>query len=177
MTIGALAKASGLSRSALLYYDRLGLLRPRDRSGSGYRLYSTADVSRLEQICVHRQIGIPLKDIAVLLKEPGGNTSVEILQRRLKTLDRTIEEMRSQQRCIVEILKQDSIQKKEMNVINKKRWVEIMQAAGLNEQDMHNWHIQFEAMEPDAHQEFLQSLGIEPAEIKKIREYSRKGAK
>ena len=59
-------------------------------------------------------------------------------------------------------------------MINKNRWVEIMKAAGLSEQDMRNWHAQFEKMEPDAHQEFLESLGIESAEIRDIREYSRK---
>ena len=59
-------------------------------------------------------------------------------------------------------------------MINKERWVEIMRAAGLNEKDMHNWHIQFEKMEPEAHQEFLESLGIKATEIQKIRELSRK---
>ncbi len=58
-------------------------------------------------------------------------------------------------------------------MISKDRWVEIMRAAGLKEQDMHNWHVQFEKMEPEAHQEFLESLGIQEAEIKKIREWSR----
>ena len=60
-------------------------------------------------------------------------------------------------------------------MINKERWVEIMQAAGLNEQDRRNWHAQFEKMEPEAHQEFLESLGIQPDEINKIREWSRRG--
>ena len=60
-------------------------------------------------------------------------------------------------------------------MIRKERWVEIMRAAGFSETDMHNWHIQFEKMEPEAHQEFLESLGIEAAEISRIREWSRKG--
>jgi hypothetical protein len=81
--------------------------------------------------------------------------------------------MRRQQRCIVEILKQKSIHR-EASVINKERWVEIMRAAGLSEQDMTSWHAQFEKMEPEAHQEFLESLGIESSEIKKIREHGRK---
>ena len=59
-------------------------------------------------------------------------------------------------------------------MINKERWVEIMRAAGLKDEDMRNWHVQFEKMEPEAHQEFLESLGIKPDEIKKIREWSRK---
>jgi MerR family transcriptional regulator, thiopeptide resistance regulator len=175
MTIGALAKASGLARSTLLYYDRLGLLRAAARSASGYRLYSRADAGRLEQICLHRQMGISLKEIGIILKEPEANAAAEILRRRLKTLEQGIEELRRQQRCIVEILKQDSMQKREVSVIDKKRWVEIMRAAGLSEEDMHNWHMQFEKMEPRAHQEFLESLGIKEAEIKKIREFSRQG--
>jgi MerR family transcriptional regulator, thiopeptide resistance regulator len=57
-------------------------------------------------------------------------------------------------------------------MITKKRWVEIMRAAGLDDEDMRKWHTQFEKMEPQAHQEFLESLGIKPEEIKKIRERS-----
>jgi MerR family transcriptional regulator, thiopeptide resistance regulator len=176
MTISALAKVSGLSRSALLYYDRLGLLRAAARSPAGYRLYSAADVQRLEQICLHRRMGVSLKEIGTLVRAPGTNASVEILRRRLRTLEADIMKLRNQQRCIVEILKLDSF-RKGAEMINKQRWVEIMRAAGFNEQDMHNWHFQFEAMEPDAHQEFLVSLGIQPEEIKKIREYSRKPPK
>ena len=172
VTISALAKGSGLSRSALLYYDRLGLLKPARRSRSGYRLYSSSDSERLEQICLFRQIGIPLKEMRKLLDSSGENATVEILQRRLRVLNREIVNFRKQQRYILELLKQKQLlQGAEM--ISKERWVEIMRAAGLDEQDMHNWHIQFEKMEPEAHQEFLESLGIKPAEIQKIREWSR----
>ena len=48
-----------------------------------------------------------------------------------------------------------------------------LRAAGFSEKDMHSWHIQFEKMEPEAHQEFLESLGITPEEIGKIRDWSR----
>ena len=58
-------------------------------------------------------------------------------------------------------------------MLNKARWVDIMRAAGLSDEDMSNWHVQFEKMEPEAHQEFLESLGIEPAEIEQIRKWSR----
>jgi len=174
VTISALAKGSGLSRSALLYYDRLGLLRPSRRSRSGYRLYSPAEVERLEQICLFRQMGIPLKDLRKLFEKNAGNTSTQILRRRLRVLGREISNLRRQQREIVELLKQKQLQQG-VDMISKDRWVDIMKSAGLSEQDMHNWHIQFEKMEPEAHQEFLESLGIEAAEISRIREWSRKG--
>ncbi len=171
-TISALAKGSGLSRSALLYYDRLGLLKPSRRSRAGYRLYSLTEVERLEQICLFRQMGIPLKEMKKLLDKADGNAPAEILQRRLRVLGREIANLRKQQRCILELLKQKQLQQG-AEMISKNRWVEIMRAAGLNEQDMHNWHVQFEKMEPEAHQEFLESLGIKADEIEKIREWSR----
>ncbi|HPW52681.1 MAG TPA: MerR family DNA-binding transcriptional regulator, partial [Spirochaetota bacterium] len=39
-TIGKLAKKYGISRSAILYYDSEGLLKPDQRLSNGYRLYS-----------------------------------------------------------------------------------------------------------------------------------------
>jgi len=173
MTISALAKGSGLSRSALLYYDGLGLLKPSRRSRSGYRLYSPAEVERLEQICLFRQLGFPLKDMKKLFARGGGNVSIQILRRRLQVLGREIANLRRQQRQILELLKQKQL-RQGVEMIRKERWVEIMRTAGLSEQDMHNWHIQFEKMEPDAHQEFLESLGIDADEIRDIRDWSRK---
>jgi DNA-binding transcriptional MerR regulator len=174
VTISALARTSGLSRSALLYYDRIGLLPAPRRSPSGYRLYSPGEIERLEQICLYRQMGIPLGEMKKLLDRSGGNDSVEILRRRLRVLGREMANIRRQQRFILELLKQKQLQQG-VEMIGKERWVEIMRAAGLNDEDMHSWHIQFEKMEPEAHQEFLESLGIRSDEIKKIRDWSCKG--
>jgi DNA-binding transcriptional MerR regulator len=172
ISIGALAKRAGLSRSTLLYYDRLGLLRPRGRSDGNYRQYSAADVERLERICAHRSMGIPLKQIGALLDQTGESPAVEILQCRLETLGRQMNVLRQQQRAISRLLQQEPLHK-EPEMIRKERWVEIMRAAGFTEREMHSWHVQFETMEPEAHQEFLESLGINPEEIVKIREWSR----
>ena len=173
-TISTLARQFGLSRTTLLYYDRLDLLKPFRRSRSGYRLYSSAEANRLEQICFYRKMGIPLREMKELLDNPGANAPSGILQRRLRVLDREIADLRKQQRSICELLKQKPLQKGEP-MVNKERWVEIMGAAGFKEADMRNWHIQFEKMEPQAHQEFLESLKIPEDEIAEIREWSRKG--
>jgi MerR family transcriptional regulator, thiopeptide resistance regulator len=171
-TVSELAKSRGLSRSTLLYYDRLGLLTPRRKNGSNYRLYSEEDAERLENICQHRRLGIPLEEIKQLLDGAAENETAEILQRRLNILSREITDLQRQQRDIVRILNQGQLIK-EAGVVNKQRWVEIMKAAGFNEQDMHKWHAQFEKMEPAAHQEFLESLEIPADEIALIRERSR----
>jgi hypothetical protein len=57
--------------------------------------------------------------------------------------------------------------------MTKQRWTTIMRAAGMNDADMQNWHREFEAREPAAHQEFLESLHISTAEIKRIRTWSK----
>jgi len=202
-TIGRLAKHVGLSRSTLLYYDRLGLLRPVNRTSGNYRLYSDEEAERLRRIRAYRDMGIPLKQIGRLIDShgPGDSRTAAMLEKHLETLDREIESLRKQQRQVVELLGQitsrtsphGSGKKRpprrrapskraairelpkpeslvENDMITKDRWVEIMRAAGLSDDDMHNWHRQFERLEPAAHEEFLESLGIGAEEIKQIRD-------
>ncbi|MBQ4326363.1 MAG: MerR family DNA-binding transcriptional regulator, partial [Mailhella sp.] len=47
MKIGDLAKATGTQVVTIRYYEKEGLLRQPERTGSGYRLYSEDDVERL----------------------------------------------------------------------------------------------------------------------------------
>lgn len=61
------ARLAGVTVRALHHYDRLGLLRPRQRSRAGYRLYADRDFARLEQIVVLKFLGMPLKQIRSLL--------------------------------------------------------------------------------------------------------------
>ncbi len=50
-TVTKLARRCGLSRTALLYYESIGLMPPAQRSGGNYRCYGEADMQRLLQIC------------------------------------------------------------------------------------------------------------------------------
>ena len=47
LTVTRLARHFGLSRSALLYYESIGLLKPGRRNGNNYRAYSDRDMLRL----------------------------------------------------------------------------------------------------------------------------------
>jgi len=79
----------------LHHYDRLGLLKPARTTG-GYRLYSTADLSRLEQIVALKALGLSLKDIRRLLERdalPLRSTfrqQREVLEEKRRLLDRAI---------------------------------------------------------------------------------------
>jgi len=58
--ISELARRFGLSRSTLLYYDRIGLMRPSHRTAAGYRVYTSEDEQRLEAICNYRHTDMVL---------------------------------------------------------------------------------------------------------------------
>ena len=66
--VAEFAKLAGVTVRALHHYDRLGLLRPKQRSEAGYRLYSACDFGRLEQIVVLKFLGVPLKQVRGLLE-------------------------------------------------------------------------------------------------------------
>ncbi len=68
------AELAGVTVRALHHYDRLGLLKPTSRTGSSYRLYSDADLARLEQIVVLKFLGMPLREIRELLLEKSSLT-------------------------------------------------------------------------------------------------------
>ena len=67
MTVTQLARACGLSRSTVLYYESIGLLRKPGRTGGNYRAYDDPDLQRLRQICVYRTSGLKLEDIRALM--------------------------------------------------------------------------------------------------------------
>jgi DNA-binding transcriptional MerR regulator len=62
------AELAGVTIRALHHYDRLALLRPK-RTYAGYRLYSSCDLERLEQIVALKFLGLPLKQIKDLLDQ------------------------------------------------------------------------------------------------------------
>ncbi len=65
--VGQLARRTGLTVRALHHYDDIGLLVPSGRTPSGHRLYTRADVERLQQIQSLRLMGFPLDEVKRLL--------------------------------------------------------------------------------------------------------------
>jgi DNA-binding transcriptional MerR regulator len=61
--VGDLARQTGLSVRTLHYYEEVGLLTPSCRTEAGHRLYSEADVARLQQIKSLRQLGFSLEEV------------------------------------------------------------------------------------------------------------------
>ena len=70
MKISEVAKLTGVTVRTLHYYDEIGLLKPGKVAESGYRLYSYADLEKLQQILFFRELDFPLRDIQEIMLNP-----------------------------------------------------------------------------------------------------------
>lgn len=92
LTIGDLARASGLPVSALRFYDAQGLLAPVDVDPrTGYRRYASGQVRAARVVAHLRRIGMPLADVAELLgaafgPEPDRSVADGVLDRHVRRL-------------------------------------------------------------------------------------------
>ena len=171
-TISAFAKAFGLSRGTLLYYDRIGLLKPATFSAAGYRLYGEQEVQRMQRIDRFRQAGLPLRTIGEILDGVGEDRVSKALEQRLSDLNREIDQLRSQQRLLVELLRRQGLDVAGQGV-DVAQWVAMLNEAGIDEQGQMRWHMAFERDHPLAHQVFLEGLGLADREVVDIRRRSK----
>jgi DNA-binding transcriptional MerR regulator len=168
LTITKLARECGLSRTTVLYYESLGLLRPARQSAGNYRMYSDADLARLREVCTYRASGLKLGDIRSILDRPPGEATA-VLQRRSsksRTRSRRCGNISAPSRAA----RGNQSLKEASN--GDEAGIEIMRAAGFSEEQMQRWHREFEKAEPAEHEEFLQFPHIPPAEVKQIRGWS-----
>lgn len=168
--IRELAGFFGLSRSTLLYYDRIGLLSPSARSESGYRLYSAADRERLASICAFREAGLSIDDIQKIFSSQADDKT-DVLLRRLQALGGEIRVLQAKQRLLTGMLKARASGVIPVSV-DKDLFVEMLRAAGMDDSALQRFHAEFEKREPEAHHAFLLSLGIPEREALLIRKES-----
>ncbi|MFJ5676257.1 MerR family transcriptional regulator [Streptomyces sp. NPDC093097] len=91
--VGQVSAFAGVTIRTLHLYDKTGLLRPSERSPAGYRLYSDADLARLQQILFYRELGFPLDEIATILADPQAN-ALDQLRARHRRLTEEITRLR-----------------------------------------------------------------------------------
>ena len=87
--VGELASATGLTVRTLHHYDEIGLLVPSERTGSGHRLYSGADVTKLYRIAALRDLGMSLDDIGTWFEQ--GDDPAKLVRRHLEEIQRQLE--------------------------------------------------------------------------------------
>jgi DNA-binding transcriptional MerR regulator len=166
VTIRALARTFSLSRSTLLYYDRIGLLPADGRNQSGYRIYSQDAVERLQKIVELRKLGLDLARISTIL---DGTEAARhrLLAERAAEVQGELRALFEQLRLLHRVLGQASWP---VALMDRQRWSHLMASFGLDETQMLEWHRAFERQAPSAHEHFLHGLGLPQKEIDAIRQ-------
>ena len=142
--ISQLAERSGLSRSTLLYYEKLGLLSGRRRA-NGYREYNDADLQRLILIQQLQAGGLTLQECKAYL---SSRLEPDVLQQRLQQLDQEIASKQAARHLLASLL-------------------------GADEGSLRNWHSHLEQTAPDAHFAWLKQQGFSEKDALQLRWLSR----
>lgn len=87
-TIRKLARMAGVSTRTLRYYHEIGLLDPERISSTGYRIYGSSQVNRLQIILFYRELGLELETIRSLLDSPDFDRSLALSGHREKLLEK-----------------------------------------------------------------------------------------
>ena len=85
-TVKEVSRLTGVSVRTLHYYDEIGLLKPSEVTGAGYRLYDDEALRRLRDILFFRELEFPLRDIKAVLESPDFDRK-EALSRRIRLLE------------------------------------------------------------------------------------------
>ena len=88
MSVGDVADLAGITVRTLHHYDRIGLLSPSARTPAGYRRYAPADLDRLHQVLLYRELGFPLEEIATLLDDPDADPEAHLRRQHRMLRDR-----------------------------------------------------------------------------------------
>ena len=142
--ISQLADLAGLSRSTLLYYEKLGLIQSRRRA-NGYRYYGRSDLQRLNLIQNLQAGGLTLQECKACLES---QLDREQLERRLESLDEDIARKQKARNLLSSLLGRDS-------------------------EHLREWHFKLENTAPDAHFDWLIKQGFSEKDTLRLRWLSR----
>jgi DNA-binding transcriptional MerR regulator len=86
--VGRVAQIAGVTVRTLHHYDEIGLLSPSGRSGAGHRRYDDADLERLQQVLLYRELGFTLEEIATILDDPDVEARIHLRRHHQLLQDR-----------------------------------------------------------------------------------------
>jgi MerR family copper efflux transcriptional regulator len=106
MNIGEAAARSGVPAKTIRYYEEVGLIRPAERAGNGYRAYSAVDLHILRFVQRARSLGFTMKECKQLLalwSDPQrASADVKALaELRIAHIDRKMAELEAMRAALI----------------------------------------------------------------------------
>lgn len=105
LKINDVAKLYDVSSHTIRYYEKIGLISP-NRSENGYRVYSYKQLNQLNVIRDLRKFDISLEEIKNYLYKKDFNKTNNLLNHKLKSINKDIERLINHQRLINKRLEQ-----------------------------------------------------------------------
>lgn len=115
LTIGQLARRSGVPVRTIRFWSDEGVLPPADRSPAGYRRYDAVAVARLDLVRTLRDLGLGLDAVREVLDQR--RTVDEVAAAHVAALDRQIRSLRVQ-RAVCTLLARGGHDEREMTLMN-----------------------------------------------------------
>jgi DNA-binding transcriptional MerR regulator len=106
LTIGQLARRTGVPVRTIRFWSDEGLVPPSDRSPAGYRRYDAVAVARLDLVRTLRDLGMGLDDVREVLSRRRGVD--EVASAHVRAIDEQIRALRVQRAICVLLAKGDS---------------------------------------------------------------------
>jgi DNA-binding transcriptional MerR regulator len=129
------AKLTRVTVRTLHYYDQIGLLRPSFERPNGYRVYTDADLLKLQQIVTLKFMGFSLDEIRRLL-ERRGYEAVKSLKVQAAAVRDEIVRLREASRAIDQVL----ARLEKDGRIHKDKLIKIMEVIQMGEDVKKGWH-------------------------------------
>lgn len=107
MFIHEVCKKCSVTKKAIYYYEKQGLIRP-NIGENGYRNYSDEDVSTLKEIFVLRKLGLTISEINNVLL--SSNKAVSLLKYKY-LMDLKREKVMEQQKCLELLIENYNVDK------------------------------------------------------------------
>ncbi len=105
LTIGQLARRTGVPVRTIRFWSDEGLVPPSDRSAAGYRRYDAVAVARLDLVRTLRDLGMGLDDVRGVLSRRRGVD--EVASAHVRAIDEQIRALRVQRAVCTLLAKGD----------------------------------------------------------------------
>jgi len=132
------AKLTRVTVRTLHYYDQIGLLKPSFERPNGYRVYTDADLLKLQQIVTLKFMGFSLEEIRRLLASKGYE-AVKALKVQAEAVRDEIARLREASRAIDQVL----IRLEKDGRIHRQKLIKLMEVIQMGEEVKKAWHEKF----------------------------------
>ena len=126
MKIGEFAKRSGVTIKTLLHYDKIGLLKPSQKTESGYRIYCEDDFLKLQQITTLKFIGLSLNEITHILHESG-----EDLENMISIQKKALEEKKKHIDAVIDVFNKAKNTAKKNGFLDANNLIDIIKITNM----------------------------------------------